>query len=87
MLGHVVQSVAYLTHEPEVPGWTPGPAHTFVSPSADSRRAVVSYWQKYMYMYLHQPRITGYRLRKRVVMLTDCPDLTIDAYHGHKTTR
>ena len=26
--------------------------HAFVSPSADSRRAVVSYWQKYMHEVL-----------------------------------
>ena len=32
---------ARLTQEPEVPGSIPGPA-TFVSPSADSKRAVVS---------------------------------------------
>ena len=24
--------------------------------------------------------------RKSVVMLTDCPDMTIDVYHGRKTT-
>ena len=39
------------TQEPEVPGSIPGPA-TSVSPSADSRRAVVSYWQKYVHLVL-----------------------------------
>ena len=34
--------VARLPQEPEVPGSIPGPAHTFVSPSVNSRRAVVS---------------------------------------------
>ena len=38
--GYVVQSVAYLTEEPEEPGLIAGQALTFVSPSADSRRAV-----------------------------------------------
>ena len=33
--------VARLTQEPEVPGSIPGPAHTFVSSSVNSRRAVV----------------------------------------------
>ena len=40
--GRIAQSVAHLTQEPEVPGLTP---QTFVSPSADSRRAIVSYWR------------------------------------------
>ena len=41
--GRVAQSVARLTQEPEV---------TFVSPSAVSRRAVVSYWRKYVHEVL-----------------------------------
>ena len=32
-----------------------GRAHTFVSPSADSRRAVVSYWRKYVHEVLAKP--------------------------------
>ena len=51
MPGRVAQSVARLTQEPEVLVSIPGPA-TFVSPSADSRRAVVSYWRKYVYKVL-----------------------------------
>ena len=50
--GRVAQSVALLTQEPEVPGSIPGPATTFVSPSADSRRAIVSYWRKYVHEVL-----------------------------------
>ena len=46
--GRVEQSVGCLTQEPEVPGSYPVRPHTFVSPSPDSRRAVVSYWQKYV---------------------------------------
>ena len=51
--GLVVLSVACLTQEPEVRS-TPGPT-TFVSPSADSRWAVVSYWQK----YVHEGLVNG----------------------------
>ena len=64
--------------------------HTFVSPSADSRGAVtVSYWQKYGHD-VHEVlvnRLGGLSLpRKSVVRLTDRPDMTLDVYHGHKTT-
>ena len=50
MPGRVAQSVARLTQEPEVSGspYTVRP-HTFVSVFADPRRAVVSYWRKYVY--------------------------------------
>ena len=41
--GRVAQSGARLTQEPEVPGSYPIRPHTFISPSADSRRTVVSY--------------------------------------------
>ena len=40
--GGIAQSVVRLTQEPEVPGPTLGPATYFVSPSADSGRAVVT---------------------------------------------
>ena len=60
--------------------------HTFVSPSADSRRAVVSYWQKYAHEVLVN-RLGGQSLpRKSVVRLTDGPDMTLDVYSGRKTT-
>ena len=60
--------------------------HTFVSPAADSRRVVVSYWGKYVLEGLVN-RLGGLSLpRKSVVRLTDHPDMTIDAYGGHKTT-
>ena len=60
--------------------------HTFVSPSADSRRAVVSYWRKYVHGVLVN-RLGGLSLpRKSVVRLTDRPDMTIDVYRGRKTT-
>ena len=43
-LGHVMQLVRRLTHEPEVQG----SIHTFFFPSTNSRRAFVSYWQNYV---------------------------------------
>ena len=60
--------------------------HTFVSPSAFSRRAVVSYWRKYVHEVLVN-RLGGLSLpRKSVVRLTDRPDMTLDVYCGSKTT-
>ena len=60
--------------------------NTFVSPSADSRRAVVSYWRKYVHEVLVN-RLRGLSLpRKSVVRLTDRPDITISVYRGRKTT-
>ena len=60
--------------------------HTFVSPSADSRGAVVSYWRKYVHEVLVN-RLGGLSLpRKSVVRLTDRPDMTLDVYRGRKTT-
>ena len=61
--------------------------HTSVSPSADSRGAVVSYWQKYVHEVLVN-HLWGLSLpRKSVVRLTDCPDMTLDVYCGRKTTQ
>ena len=60
--------------------------HTFVSPSAFSRRAVVSYWQKYVHEVLVN-HLGGLSLpRKSVVRLTDRPDMTLDVDRGRKTT-
>ena len=74
--GRVAQSVARLTQEPEDPG-SPVRPHTFVSLSAGSRRAVVSYWRKYVHEVLVN-RLRDLSLpRKIVVRLTDRPDMTI----------
>ena len=60
--------------------------HTFVSSSAFSRRAVVSYWRKYVHEVLIN-RLGGLSLpRKSVVRLTDRPDMILDVYRGRKTT-
>ena len=59
--------------------------HTFVSPSTDSREAVVSNWKKYVHKVLVN-RLKGPSLpRKSVVRLTDHPDMTLDVYRGCKT--
>ena len=60
--------------------------HAFVSPSTFSRRAVVSYWRKYVHEVLVN-RLGGLSLpRKSVVRLTDRPDMTLNVYRGRKTT-
>ena len=65
------------TPEPEALGSIPGLPHTSVSPSADSRRAAVSYWRKYVHEVLVN-LIGGLSLpRKSVVRLADCHDLTV----------
>ena len=78
--GHVAQSVGHLTQG----SWVRFTVrlHTFVSPSADSRRAVVSYWRKYVHEVLLSC-LGGLSLtRKSVVRLTNRPDMTLDVYHG-----
>ena len=86
MPGRVAQSVGHLTRKSEVLGSISGLATYFVSPSADSRRAVVSYWRKYVHKVLVN-RLGGLSLlRKSVVRLTDHPDMTFDVYRGRKTT-
>ena len=75
-----------LTRKSGVLGSIPGWQHTFLSPSAFSRRAVVSYWWKYVHEALVN-RLGGLSLpRKYVVRLTDHPDMTLDVYRGSKTT-
>ena len=57
--------------------------YTFVSLSADLRRVVVSYWRQYVYLILVN-RLGG--LPRKVVRLTDGPDMTIAVYRARKTT-
>ena len=58
--------------------------HAFLSPSADSRGRVVSYWQKYVHEVLVNC-FGGLSLpRKSVVRLTDCSEVTLDVYHDVK---
>ena len=79
MSGRVAQSVERLTQEPEVP--------TFLSPSTGSRRAVVSYWRKYVHLLPVNP-LGGLSLpRNSVVRLTDSPAMTLVVYSGRKETK
>ena len=84
-LGRVAQLVGHLTRKSEVRVQYPVWPHTFVSPSTDSRGAVVSYWRKYVPKVLVN-RLGGLSLpRKSMVKLTDHPDMTLDVYPGRKT--
>ena len=84
--GRVAQSVGHQTRKSG--SWVRYPVwqHTFVSPSAFSRRAVVSYWRKYVHEVLVN-RLGALSLpRTSVVRLTDRPNMTLDVYRGVKTT-
>ena len=70
---------------PSAIGRAPVWQHTFDSPSAFSRRAVVSYWRKYVHEVLVN-RLGLSLPRKSVVRLTDRPDMTLDVYRGRRTT-
>ena len=84
--GRVAQSVGHLTRKSGVLGSIPGLATYFRFSFRFSRRAVVSYWQKYVHEVLVN-RLGGLSLpRKSVVRLTDRPDMTLDVYRGRKTT-
>ena len=84
--GRVAQSVGHLTRKSGVLGSIPGLATYFRFSFRFSRRAVVSYWRKYVHEVLVN-RFGGLSLpRKSVVRLTDRPDMTLDVYRGRKTT-
>ena len=57
------------------PGFDTQSGH--VSPSTNSRRALVSYWRKYVHEGLSQSR-------KNLVRLINRPDMTIDINRGRK---
>ena len=80
--GRVAQSVGLQTRKSGVLGSIPGLAKYFHSPSAFSKRVVVSYWRKYVHEVLVN-RSGGLSLpRKSMVRLTDRPDMTLDVYRG-----
>ena len=81
-----MQLAAHLNRGPEVPSLIPVRLHTFVSP-VDSRRAVVSFWQKYVHLVLINHLGALSLPRNSVVTLTDHPDMTIAVYHGLKETK
>ena len=81
-----MQSVGHLTRKSGVLGSIPDLATYFRFSFPFSRRAVVSYWQKYVHK-VPVNRLGGLSLpRKSVVRLTDCLDMTLDIYRGRKTT-
>ena len=80
--GGVAQSVGHLTRMSGVLGSILYLATSFCF----LRRAVVSYWRKYVHEALVH-RLGGLSLpRKSVVRLTDRPDMMLDVYRGCKTT-
>ena len=82
----MAQSVGHLTRKSGVLGSIPDLATYFRFSFHFLRRAVVSYWRKYVHEVLVN-RLGGLSLpRKSVVMLTDRPDMTLDVYRGRKTT-
>ena len=82
----MAQSVAPLTQEAEVPDSIRGPATCLHFSSVGSRRAVDSYWRKYVHEVLIN-HLGGLNLpRNSVVRLTDRPDMTLAVYCGCKTT-
>ena len=83
----VAQSVGHLTRQSRSGFRYPVWPHTFVSPSADSRGEVVSFWRKYVQEVLFN-RLGGLSLpRKSVGRLTDSPNMTFDVLRGRKTTQ
>ena len=84
--GRVAQSVGHLTRKSGVLGSIPGLATYFRFSFRFFKKAVVSYWRKYVHEVLVN-RLGGLSLpRKSVVRLTDRPDMTLDVYRGRKTT-
>ena len=84
--GRVAQSIGHMTRKSGVLGSIPGLATYFRFSFRFSRRAVVSYWRKYVHEVLVN-RLGGLSLpRKSVVRLTDRPDMTVDVYRRRKTT-
>ena len=84
--GRVAQSIGHLTRKSGVLGSIPGPATYFRFSFRFSRRAVVSYWRKYVHE-VPVNRLGSLSLpRKSVVRLTDRPDMTLDVNRGRKTT-
>ena len=84
--GRVAQSVGHLTRRSGVLGSIPGLATYFRFSFHFFKKAVVSYWRKYVHEVLVN-RLGDLSLpRKSVVRLTDRPDMTVDVYRGRKTT-
>ena len=71
----------------EVLGLIPGPATYFSFLLLLIQEGQLSVTGESRCMKILVNHLGGLSLpRKSVVVLTDCPDMTIDVYHGHKTT-
>ena len=84
--GQAAHSVACLTQEPEVPGSILGPTTYFHFSFHPLKKDSCQLKGKVCHEVLIN-RLGGLSLpRKSVVRLIDHPDMTIDVYHGCKTT-
>ena len=84
--GRVAESVGHLTRKSGVLGSIPGLATYFRFSFRFFKKAVVSFWRKYVHEVLIN-RLGGLSLpRKSVFRLTDRPDMTLDVHRGRKTT-
>ena len=84
--GHGAQSVGHLTRKSEILGSISGLATYFRFSFRCFKRAVVSYWRRYVHEVLVNC-LGGLSLpKKSVVRLNDRPDMTLDVYRGRKTT-
>ena len=84
--GRVAQSVGHLTRKSGVLGTILGLATYFRFSFRFFKKAVVSFWRKYVHEVLVN-RLGGLSLpMKSVVRLTDRPYMTLDVHRGRKTT-
>ena len=84
--GCVAQSIGHLTHKSGVLGSIPCLATYFRLSFRFFKKGSCQLLAKDVHEVLVN-RLGGLSLpRKSVVMLTDCPDMTIDVYRGRKTT-
>ena len=84
--GRVAQSVGHLTRKSGVLGSILGLATYFRFSFRFFKKAVVSFWRKYVHEVLVN-RLGGLSLpMKSVVRLTGRPDMTLDVHRGRKTT-
>ena len=83
--GRVAQSVGHLTRQSGVLGSIPGPATYFCFSFRFFKKGSCQLLAKVHEILVN--RLGGLSLpRKSVVRLTDRPDMTLDVYHGRKTT-
>ena len=82
--GRVAQSVGHLTRKSGVLGTILGLATYFRFSFRFFKKAVVSFWRKYVHEVLVN-RLGGLSLPMiSVVRLTDRPDMTLDVHRGRK---